>query len=54
MQQQSAAVPQSWPLALPGGEMAVDVCAARLRERLGPWLDRDRDRIKRGNLNRLG
>src|SRR6516164_6023940 len=52
MQQQSAAVPQSWPFALPGGEMAVDVRAARLRERPGPWLDGDLDRIKRGNFNR--
>jgi hypothetical protein len=34
--------------------MAVDVCAARLRERPGPWLDSDLDRIKRGDLNRLG
>jgi hypothetical protein len=39
---------------LPGGEMAVDVGAAGLRERPSPWLDGDLDRIKRGDLNRAG
>jgi hypothetical protein len=34
--------------------MAIDVYAARLRERPSPWLDRNLDRIKRGDLSRFG
>jgi hypothetical protein len=30
--------------------MAVDVCAAGLRERPDPWLDGDLDRVNRGDL----
>jgi hypothetical protein len=33
--------------------MAIDVCAAGLRERPGPWLDGDLDRINRGDLNHV-
>jgi len=53
MQQQHAPVPQSRPFALLGREMAVDVCAAGLRERPDPWLDGDLDRINRGDLNHV-
>jgi hypothetical protein len=53
MQQQHASVPQSRPFPLPGREMAIDLCAPRLRKRPGPWLDGDLDRIKRDDFNRL-
>jgi hypothetical protein len=53
MQQQHAPIPQSWLFTLPGGEVAVHVRAARLRERPCPRLDGDLDRIKRGDLDRL-
>ena len=54
MQQQHTPVPQSRSFALLGGKMAVNVCAARLCEYPGKWLDDNLDRIKRTDLNRLG
>jgi hypothetical protein len=54
MHQQHAPVPQSWPFAPLGGEMPVDISAARFGELPSPRLDCDLDRIKRGDLNRLG
>jgi|SRR6516164_10578701 hypothetical protein len=54
MHQQHAPVPQSWPFAPLGGEMPVDFSAARFGEPPSPRLDCDLDRIKRGDLNRLG